>query len=72
VIKDEQPPAPVITADIRTGLVYGATSLPVLVLVTEKWAAFGKFFKNTRIQKKVPLVGINTDGSFLAGVNIMY
>ena len=72
MIEDEQPPALVVTADFRAGLIYGTTGIPVTGLVTEKWAGPGEYIKNARIQKKVPLVGINTDGSFFIGIIVMY
>jgi hypothetical protein len=62
VIEDEQPPAAVIAADLRAGQVYRATGLFTVRLVAEKGAGTGMCIKNTRIQKKDPPTGINTDG----------
>jgi hypothetical protein len=51
---------------------HGATGIPAGGPVTEERAGPGKLIDNTRIQKKVTLVGINTDRGFLTGVIIMY
>lgn len=72
MVENEQTPAPVVTADIRTGQIYGATGLPTVGLVTKKGADPGEFFKDTHVQKKIPLVGINTDRCLLPGIIIMY
>jgi hypothetical protein len=68
VIKDEQSPAAVVAADFRTGLVYRATGFFTAGLVAEKRAGMGMFIKNAGIQKKVPFIGIDADGSFLTGI----
>ena len=72
MIEDEQPPAPVVAADRRPCQMHGATGIPAGGPVTEERAGPGKLIDNTRIQKKVTLVGINTDRGFLTGVIIMY
>jgi hypothetical protein len=68
VIKDEQPPAAVVAADLRACQVYRATGIFPAGVVSEKRAGLGMFIKNARIRKKLPLIGINTDGSFLNGI----
>ena len=68
MIEDEQPPAAIVAADPRAGLVYRATGLFTAGLVTEKRAGIGMCIKNARIQKKVPFIGIYADGSFLTGI----
>jgi hypothetical protein len=65
VIENEQSPASVVPADFRPGQVYGATGFPAAGVATKKGADPGEHIKNTCIQKKVALVGINTDGSIL-------
>jgi hypothetical protein len=72
VIENEQSPASVVPADFRPGQVYGATGFPAAGVATKKGADPGEHIKNTCIQKKVALVGINTDGSILTGIIIMY
>jgi len=46
VVEDQEPPAPVVTADLGTCQVHGAPGLPCPRLVAEEGAGVREFFKD--------------------------
>ncbi len=59
--KDEQPPAPVIAADFRPGLMDSTKGHVSERVKTEKRTSVRELLENPCFLKKIPFVGINTD-----------
>jgi hypothetical protein len=68
--EDEHPPAPVISADLRTGQVNSAISFRCGTIKPEKRACLGTFMKDAYVKKQFNLVRVNVYFRFFPGVFI--
>ena len=72
MIQDEQAPAAVIPADLRTGQMDGAEPLPAAGFVTKKRTRIRQSVKDTPVFEHADFIRINDNISFLTGIPVEY